>query len=321
MEQYSISVIIPVYNVENYIAKCLDSVLQQCNDTVEIICVNDDSPDGSRKVIADYLTKYKNIKCINRPNGGLSAARNTGIKHAKGEYILFLDSDDFLAENVIGKMYKQIETERLDMLLGNIQWVYENDKIVKEKQITQVLGTVQFGEDCFNTLIETDYYVPMAYNAMCRRDFLIENNLYFREGYVYEDEMWMPEALLKAKRVNGFKEYHYNYFQRENTITSSKPSEYKLNCLLFAARFLIELSENLNINTKANLWVRSFIIWGLYSKNKKNKNINVVDARFSVLSLLRAKLPRLQFERCLQNCVYSKFWRRFCRLIYKLNFS
>lgn len=317
--QYRLSVIIPVYNVENYIAKCLDSVLSQSDETVEVICVNDGSPDNSRQIISNYITKYKNIKCIDRPNGGLSAARNTGIENATGKYLLFLDSDDYLSENIVGAMYQQIEAENLDILLGNIQWVYETGKVVQEKQIRDIVSTVQTGEDCFNALIETDYYVPMAYNVICRRDFVVKNNLYFEEDYVYEDEMWTPEALIKAERVNGFSNYHYNYFQRANTITNSAISDYKLKCMVHAANHIIKLSHKVISNkTKANLWQRAFIIWGLYKMSMAKSQQNISTKNFSIKSLLQARLPQKQFEKCLQNCVNSKTNRRIYRILYKL---
>lgn len=236
----AISIIIPIYNVEAYISKCLDSVLNQPNVDIELICVNDASPDGSRDIVVKYQKSHANIKLVDRENGGLSAARNTGIMHASGKYILFLDSDDYLTENVLGAMLEQMEVESLDVLLGNIQWVYADGKITKVKQITQLINTIQLGEVCFNTLIEADYYVPMAYNVMCKRDFIVTNNLYFKEGYIYEDEMWTPEVLLKAERVNGFDKYHYNYFQRTNTIVNSGISQYKLNCLVAASNHLID---------------------------------------------------------------------------------
>lgn len=317
----AISVIIPIYNVEAYISKCIDSVLNQSFKDVELICVNDNSPDNSREIVTEYQKKHPNIQLIDRENGGLSAARNTGIENATGKYLLFLDSDDYLSENVVGAMYQQMETENLDILLGNIQWVYETGKVVQEKQITDIVSTVQTGEVCFNSMIETDYYVPMAYNTMCRKNFLLENSLYFKEGFVYEDEMWTPQALLKALRVNGFSDYHYNYFQRANTITNSALSEYKLKCMLHAANHIIDLSAKdigISIRTKANLWLRAYVIWGLYNKNKGNFEHNLSTKNFSIKSLLLAKLPPLQFEKCLQNCVNSKTNRRIYRILYKL---
>jgi len=318
-----LSIIIPFYNVEKYIAQCLDSVFNQDipESDYEVICVNDGSPDNSRDIVLEYQKKHSNIKLIDRENGGLSAARNTGIKNATGKYLLFLDSDDYLSENILGAIYQQLEAENLDMLLGNIQWVYENGKVVHEKQITDIASTVQAGENYFNTLIESDYYVPMAYNAICKRDFIVENNLFFEEGYVYEDEMWTPAALLRAKRVNGFSDYHYNYFQRSNTITNSELSDYKLKCMLQAANHIIELSEKdggISDRTKANLWLRAYIIWGLYNKSKENLRNNPKTKNFSIKSLLLAKLPQMQFEKCLQNCVRTKYARRFYRIVYKM---
>jgi len=314
----AISVIIPIYNVEQYIAKCLDSVLSQPFADIEIICVNDSSPDNSREIVIDYQKKHRNIILIDRENGGLSAARNTGIKNAKGKYLIFLDSDDYLSENILTEMYQQMEAENLDILLGNIQWVYETGKVVKEKLITDIVNVVQSGEKCFNTLIETDYYVPMAYNSMIRSDFLVNNNLYFKEGYVYEDEMWTPEALLIARRVNGFYKYHYNYFQRTNTIVNSGLSEYKLKCLTEASDHLFILSKRYSVNatnTKANLIVRACVIYGIAKKSYPIQSIS--SKNISGFKLLCAHLPKYQFDICIQNIVSEKISRRLLRFINK----
>lgn len=314
---YRISVIIPLYNVEAYIAKCLDSVLSQSDETVEIICVNDSSPDKSRNIVIEYQKMHVNIKLIDRENGGLSAARNTGIKHATGKYIVFLDSDDYLTENVIGAMFEQMETQYLDVLVGNIQWVYDDGRILKEKQITHVINTIQSGEVCFNVLIETNYYVPMAYNTMCKREFIVNNNLYFKEGYIYEDEMWTPEILLKALRVNGFKGYHYNYLQRTNTIVNSELSTYKFKCLLEASNHILSLSEkytNNTLNTKANLLVRACIIYGIARRNYIIGSNIAFD--ISVFKLLKCRLPTTQFDICIQNTINSKIKRRVLRILH-----
>lgn len=318
-----ISIIIPIYNVEAYIAKCLDSVLEQSSDDIEIICVNDASPDNSRSIVVEYQKDHANLKLIDRENGGLSAARNTGIKHATGKYLLFLDSDDYLSKNVTGQMFNQMEDENLDVLLGNILWVYENGQIAKEKLITKVINGVKTGEEYFNTLIENDYYVPMAYNALCRRDFILENSLFFKEGYVYEDEMWTPEVLLKAEKVNGCALYHYNYNQRANTIINSNLSDYKLECLFEASNHILDISKKYNYtfqNTKANLLVRAFTIFGLLKKDYKNKIDSKAVSNYSIINLIKEKLPKKQFEICLQNSEESKFLRRIYRIVYKFKF-
>ncbi len=177
--QFRLSVIIPVYNVENHIAKCLDSVLSQSDETVENICVNDGSPDNSRQIISDYITNYINIKCIDRPNGGLSAARNSGLLAAQGEYIVLLDSDDWLEENVLSALYQQAKTNDLDVLIGNTKWIYPQKTHVENQNSATVLAAITNGTDALIKLMQAEIYVPMAYNYICKRDFIISNKLFF----------------------------------------------------------------------------------------------------------------------------------------------
>ena len=120
-----LSIIVPVYNVADYLAKCLDSLLAQDlpQNEYEIIVVNDGSTDNSGEIAQQYADKYANITLINQGNQGLSGARNTGIKCAKGDYIQFVDSDDYLEENVLGGLLKQVEKDNLDVL----RFKYQND--------------------------------------------------------------------------------------------------------------------------------------------------------------------------------------------------
>ena len=117
-----LSIIIPVYNVEQYLKTCLDSVLHQniAISEYEVIVVNDSSPDGSLAIAEEYARKNSNIKIVTRPNGGLSAARNTGLEHALGEYVWFVDSDDWIEENCLSRLLSIATLESLDILCFNL---------------------------------------------------------------------------------------------------------------------------------------------------------------------------------------------------------
>ena len=318
--EFHISVIIPVYNVENYIAKCLDSVLEQSDETVEIICVNDDSPDGSRQIITGYISKHKNIKCIDRPNGGLSAARNTGIVAAKGEYIVLLDSDDWLEDNVLEKLYQQAKKADLDVLIGNTKWIYPEKTDIEKLNSAEIISTVTNGTDAIIKLMHAEIYVPMAYNYICKREFLIANNLNFKEGLIYEDELWTPQVLLKANRVLATNIYHYNYLQRGNTITNSEVNQFKVDCFFYVAQQLIQLSESAkNRILKEALWLRACILYnrGLTMHKQLNSNIK---QNFSLtwFDLWKSNLSFECINSCLTHLDYSKNQRRIIRLFIQL---
>lgn len=320
--EFHISVVIPVYNVENYIAKCLDSVLEQSDETVEIICINDSSPDSSREIISDYISNHKNIKCIDRPNGGLSAARNTGIVAAKGEYIVLLDSDDWLGENVLKSLYYQAKDADLDVLIGNTKWIYPQKTHIEKQNSADIISTVTDGTDALIKLMKAEIYVPMAYNYICKREFLMANKLNFKEGLIYEDELWTPQVLLKANRVLATNIYHYNYLQRGNTITSTDVSRVKLDSLFYVSQQLIQLS-NRKSNKELNelLWLRACIVYynATQSKRKFEDAYNQL-FQLTWIDLKIQKLSILIFNKCLNLLPYSKSERRLYRLIYKIIF-
>ena len=123
-----VSVVIPIYNVEKYIEGCLKSICNQTLKDIEILCINDGTPDKSMKIVEKIAKKDKRIKIINKENGGLSSARNAGIDNAKGKYIYFIDSDDQLKENALEILYNKMEEEKLETLFFDAENVYENEE-------------------------------------------------------------------------------------------------------------------------------------------------------------------------------------------------
>ncbi len=218
MENLKLSIIIPVYNVEKYLAKCLDSILVNNHFAGQMVCVNDGSTDGSAAILDEYKKKYPNIEVITQQNSGLSAARNAGIKAAKGEFICFVDSDDFWEKNVLSDLMAQIERDNLDVLRFNYQNVNERNEVFSPnkdpKRDVDFSEIVTDGEIFLN-----DRLGPACYAVMfvVKRELL--NDCIFREGIYFEDVEWTPRMLLKAKRVASTKKVVYNYLWRTGSIT------------------------------------------------------------------------------------------------------
>lgn len=216
-----LSIIIPFYNVERYIAQCLDSVYQQDipEEEYEVICVNDCSPDNSREVVLDYQKKHTNLRLIEHErNKKLGGARNTGLRAAKGRYIWFIDSDDYLSENTIGRLLQKAEDDELEYLLFHFCMVINNKRtIVRYPSFgNEVLGGEQLlqqaGENwsiCF----------PTAWNKLYLREFLIQNNLYFVEDLMYEDTDWSFGLLRNVQRGGYINVCAYNYRENAQSIT------------------------------------------------------------------------------------------------------
>ena len=228
MEDLRISIIIPVYNVEKYLAKCLDSILVGNAFTGQVICVNDGSIDGSAAILEEYAQKYPNIEIITQLNVGLSAARNAGIKAAKGEYICFVDSDDYWEENVLGGLMEQIERDQLDVLRFKYQNIneqyevfnpYKRDPRLENDYSESVTDGVLF----LNSRMNTQCYAVMFIikRSLLIDDRKIDDRCLFTEGIYFEDTDWTPRMLVRAKRVASTNTVVYNYLQREGSITKA----------------------------------------------------------------------------------------------------
>lgn len=213
-----LSIVIPVYNVEKYIEKCLFSCLSQdlpFND-YEIIVVNDGSLDNSRNLIQGIKDRYDNISIIDQENKGLSEARNTGFKKAKGKYVWFVDSDDWIEANCLGHICGYLN-EDLDILQLQYRLVYENTGVEKEIPVC-CIGGVKSG---LQVIRQGGLPAPVQFSIF-RSQFLKDNNLSFVPGIFHEDSEFKPRATYLANKITSDTVVCYNYLQRNSgSITSS----------------------------------------------------------------------------------------------------
>ena len=192
MNEPKISVVIPVYNVERYLAECVDSVLEQTMGDFEIILVDDGATDSSGAMCDDYAARDPRVRVIHRPNGGLSAARNTGLDAAAGEYVYFLDSDDYIAPNTLQKLHALAEREGADVVFFDA-WVFftdcEPDPKVYQYHRSRDYGCKP-GREMLPELLDTDEYRTAVPLMLFRRGYMAEQGLRFREGILHEDELF-----------------------------------------------------------------------------------------------------------------------------------
>ena len=204
-----VSIIVPVYNVEDYIKKCLDSLLNQTLKDIEIIIVNDGSKDNSEKIIKEYeKNNPEKIVYIKKENGGLSDARNYGLPYAKGEYIAFLDSDDYVELDMYEKMYELAKKENSDMVECDFYWEYPN----KTK--------VDIGEKYSNQKERLQKARVVAWNKLIKRSILEEAKIRFPKGFRYEDVEFTYKLIPYLNKVSFVKEPFIHYIQRENSISN-----------------------------------------------------------------------------------------------------
>ena len=224
-----VSVVIPVYKVEKYLAKCVDSVICQTYSYIEIILVDDGSPDECPCICDEYAEKYPNITVIHQSNLGLSEARNSGLKIAAGKYVYFLDSDDYVWEDAIEILVNAAENEQADIVLFDGSVVEEDGSNSKNRDLRKnyVKGSrypkAISGADMLCQLSRNGGdYTSLAQLLFIRREFLLENDLSFYPGIIHEDELFTFQALISAKRVFHVPEKLYIRRMRGNSIMSSK---------------------------------------------------------------------------------------------------
>jgi glycosyltransferase involved in cell wall biosynthesis len=220
----TLSIIVPVFNVERYLTKCLDSLLSQDIDldAYEIILIDDGSTDDGGEMCDGFASKHKNIIAVHQINQGLSVARNTGLRMARGRFVMFVDSDDFIQEGVLAALIREMEEFELDILRFRLRRIREEDITYPEVQGQHYSSSkldVYNGHDfLFNRLGKGCY----ACQFMINKDYLIQNDLYFSPGIIFEDTEWTPRVLEKAKRVAETDVLVYNYLEREGSITQGR---------------------------------------------------------------------------------------------------
>ena len=262
-KEHRVSVVIPVYNVQEYLPYCVESVIKQKYGDFEIILVNDGSTDNSLKICREYADKYEKITVINQENRGVSAARNAGIKVATGEYIVFLDSDDWWNDDWLSLCMRKIGENNSDcdiMIFGaqkvNVQNNYceyigrRFDKFPDGKTGMEVIKYILQNDSKF------EWY---AWRYVCRTDFLRQESLTFVEGIFYEDVEWTPRVFVKAKKVLYLDVVGLNYrFHNAGSILNTptlKKSKDKIQVVKMACSYV---ENNITDSILRKMFKRNF---------------------------------------------------------------
>lgn len=289
-----ISVVIPVYNVEEYLRTCVESVLQLKTD-FEVVLVDDGSTDNSGILCDELAENDSRIKVVHQLNGGLSSARNTGIKHANGEFLLFLDSDDFLDSEETDKMLLEMVPET-DVLLGLYRKYYTSEKKYENENcaaLLQITGNVPIGK-FLNTIPKDGRSCYMtAWRFVVRRQFVLNNGLFFLPGIYHEDEEWTLRLLCKIDHICVSHHYFYQYRQaRSGAITGSVKIKNIKDRFIILKRAKELLSDN-NIhedkkkylkNRMAQLYLSNMIDCRILNKEEKKEIVKQLEVYRSICS-------------------------------------
>lgn len=272
MEKFELSIIIPVYNVENYLEKCLESVLKIKNINLEVILINDGSTDGSESICEKYKQKYANIvKYIKQKNQGLSESRNNGIRIANGEFVYFLDSDDFIEPDKFYEVF--LKTKMFNPDITYFGYFYEGkDFCIPKYSYKSDSNKLYDSNDFLKNELRNRNLPSAACFGIYRRSLIIENNLFFQKGILHEDERWSPQILLKAKKILTSSNVVYHYIQRDNSIMHKKDKTKNGIDLVDTSNYLDKITDTINDkevklllkNRQAMIYMRGTVIGRLY---------------------------------------------------------
>ncbi len=242
------SIIIPVYNVESFLPRCIDSVLKQCYCNYEIILIDDGSTDSSAAICDEYAARYDCCRVIHRKNSGVTASRNVGLSEAKGKYIVFLDSDDYLEKEMLAKVYEQLEKQQYDICSFAARRVDENERFLYELRFDDMITSLELDDDSRDLFLWKKFLQYQTGWESCfhvfRRDIIEQHQIRYAENLSYaEDLLFTFEYMLYVKRWVKIPDILYNYTLRSGSATKELDRQLLLESILYRA--FMHMSESL----------------------------------------------------------------------------
>ncbi len=268
-----VSIIVPIYGVEKYLARGIDSVLEQTYEKIEVILIDDGSPDNCGKICDAYALQDQRIQVIHQKNQGLCIARNSGLKKAKGKYVYFFDPDDYLEKNIIEELVKGIKSNSCDLSICNYFIDKKNKKSVKMNLETKVYDKTEI----FDKILKKNFFCGYVWNKLYKMDIIQKNNLYFDSNVTMLEDLLFSCKYLTFCKNNIF--YNntpmYNYFIREDSIINEKKFDLKKLKVYEALEQLFSLYENVSPTNVIDLKERYIKITYTYVYSLKQNKIDL----------------------------------------------
>lgn len=268
---YKVSVIIPLYKVEDYLRECLDSVVNQTLKDIEVICVDDGSPDRSADIAAEYVEKHDNFKLIRKENGGLSSARNAGLDAAAGEYVLFLDSDDYIAANMLESLYQAAGSQQLDIVYFNTDLVFASNAIRNKNQHLvnyyardSKYSGVCTGQTMFTRMRPDGKFLPSACLQMFRRAFLEQHHFRFYPGILHEDNLFSFQCIMTAGKVDYLPDKFYFRRVHDDSITTSKKTIRHVEGYIVSYSEALHFLHGIELQKDAEAQISDYLYYSLF---------------------------------------------------------
>lgn len=306
-----LSIIVPVFNVERYISKCIESLFCQglSDDCFEVIIVNDGTKDNSMELISNVVSQHTNVKIINQKNQGLSMARNNGLAHAVGRYVMFVDSDDFLIDNSLSVILPKALDSSVDLVIADYVKMTDNDIEQSSAIISSqsIQSTMLYGREAFLHCLKPDQC--FVWRALYRRAFLEENHLNFISGLYFEDIPFSVECYLKTEKTILYPIPLYVYRQHSNSIVSTVNKKKIIDfnrviAYVFALQKSMCLSKG-ESNKLSDIAFSTFSIEMWYLIHEKG----MYSYRREIVRDLKERVPNLFFENGLEQYLTSIFFK------------
>lgn len=338
IENSLVSIVVPVYNVEQYLRKCLNSIVNQTYQNIEIICVDDGSPDDSINILNEFAENDKRIKVIRQENQGLSGARNTGINNATGKYIMFVDSDDWIELNMVELMATKMEKENLDLVIcGRYHQIKEEKQEVNLNEVKEILkNKILNGREYFKIVSsKTNLFTASAYNKLYITSVIKEKKLFFPLGKLYEDLLFVFQYLYESNRVGIVEQSLYNYVVSRDGAITNKINKNDIKDTLFTLneikKFLkmkkdYELLSSLEFSEYMFIWISRAVLFKLPFNEKKygRKEINKIidelkkDEEYKEICKIILKKSRSKSKKIFIQVLY--FNNELLKILIKLNY-
>ena len=280
MKDYKISIIVPVYNVAKYLDECVQSILTQSYAEFELILVDDGSKDESGTICDKYAQIDMRVQVFHKDNGGLSDARNVGTQHAKGDYVVYIDSDDYICDPDFLKKINERANSDFDVICYKFKKYFDEKKTFAECSFAcpniDEIGTLS---GRINEMVRRDAFYCSAWSKAIRLNILRDNNIQFEKGLLGEDQEWYYHVLTKIHSVTYINEAVLVYRQRANSITSSWKMKNLTDCIYVVNKWYQQIpEENIEedyktalLNSVAKLYCNLLIAYTGFQDSEKNK--------------------------------------------------
>lgn len=296
MEKYKVSIIVPIYNVEQYINRCIQSLLSQSLKEIEIILVDDSSPDKCPIICDDYAKQYPNIRVIHKPNGGLGKARNSGIDIAQGEYICFVDSDDFIESDMIERLYKKCIDEKLDVIYSEFnvdnypryRVILHPEHLYKSRQEIEELQLDMIGaEPQYKSSVK---FEASACKGLYATKIIRENNVYFlsEREYISEDLLFNLDILKLSNRVKTVPWQLYHYCLNNSSLTHTyRTDRWKKNLIMIETikSYLPNFNKNKELNLRLARTAMAYARMSIGIESRR-KDIGILEKRKNIEKMI-----------------------------------